>query len=424
MNLKKKYPGLLKEETPAKNTRWRVRVLGQKKRRITLSVDPDHPDFDEHYDAARGGRKLEAKAPVKSVRGTLDELCEKYCEALPKMVAAEKLTQDTLASRVRGLKQACEVTFKGRRMGALEVNLPKQAFVHILDSFEERTGAADTCLKALKAAYLWGEDRGFPEDSPVFRVKSPHVGKGGAKAWTEQDEAAFLAKHGRGSMARRWFFLSKNTAGRIEDIALLGPENIKLREGRAYLGWQPKKKGSKYVLVPLMQELAEELELGNWHEMTFILTDKGEPFASKNSLGNRIAKWVVQAGLKRKVEVEDKETGETKIEERAARSQHGIRKATAQELALSGANVYEIAARLSHSDFKSSAPYVQDVDRERLVETGFDRAQKARQARSVPRHENRGTLEGSSVSKSRVFDDKWQPVGESNPSFQVENLAS
>lgn len=242
MKLQEDYPGLLKEETPAKSTRWRVRVLGNKKRRITLAVAPGHPDFKDHYEAARRGKKLQVRAPVKPVRGTLDELCEKYSAALPNIVSTKKLTTDTMASRVRGLKQACEVTFKGRRMGALDVNLSKRAFVHVMDNFGARTGAADTCLKALKAAYLWGEDRGFPEDSPVFRVTSPHVSKGGAKAWSEQDEARFLARHGRGTMARRWFFLSKNTAGRIEDIAIIGPENIILRDGRAYLGWQPKKR--------------------------------------------------------------------------------------------------------------------------------------------------------------------------------------
>ncbi len=424
MKLEEDYPGLLLEKTPAGNPRWRVRVTGIKKRRITLAVAPDHPDFKEHYDAARRGKKLQVQAPKKAARGTLDELREKYSAALADMVANGKFTKDTMDSRLRGLTQACDVTLKARRMGALHVDLPKEGFVHIMDSFGPRTGAAETCLKALKAAYLWGEDRGYPKDSAVHRVASPHSGKGGATAWTEGDETKFLSEHGRGTMARRWFYLSKNMAGRIDDIVDIGPENIKLKNGRAYLGWQPKKKGSKYVLVPLMWELAEELELGGWHETAFILTAAGLPFKSKNSLSNRIAKWAVQAGLTREVEVEDKKTGEKVIEKRATRSQHGIRKATAHELAQSGANVYEIAARLSHSDFKSSAPYVQDVDRERLAESGFDRAEKARQARGVPRPENRGTPDGSGPSKIRLLEGKWQPVGESNPSFQVENLAS
>ena len=424
MKLEENYPGLLLEKTPSGNPRWRVRILGDRRRRITLEVAPGHPDFMDHYDAARRGKKLQAQAPTKANRGSLDELREKYSVALSAMVTNGKIAKETMESRIRGLTQACEITLKGRRIGALDVDLPKKAFVYIMDSFGPLTGAAETCLKALKAAYLWGEDRGFPEDSPVHRIASPHKGKGGAKAWSEEEEAKFLARHGPGTMARRWFYLSKNTSGRIDDVVELGPKNIKLKNDRAYLGWQPKKKGSKYVFVPMMHELADELDQGDWHEEAFILTAHGQPFKSKNSLGNRIAKWVMEAGLTRDVEVENRDTGEREIEKRAALSQHGIRKATAHELAQSGANVYEIAARLSHSDFKSSAPYVQDVDRERLVESGFDRAEKARQLQSVPRQENRGTPDRSGANKITLLGEKWQPVGESNPSFQVENLAS
>ena len=428
MKLEVEYAGLLLEKTPSGKPRWRVRVLGDKKRRITLLVAPGHPDFKDHYDAARRGKKLQVQVPARAVRGTLDELREKYSAALSNMVANGQLTENTMASRLRGLKQACDVKHKGRRMGALNVDLPKEGFMLIIDDFGAKTGAAETCLKAMKAAYRWGEGRGFPKDSAVHRVKSPHSGRGGAKVWSEADEKRFLAQHGRGTMARRWFYLAKNMAGRIGDTFDIGPENIKLKNGRAYLAWQPKKKGSKYVFVPVMQELAEELKQGDWHEEAFILTAHGRPFATKDSLSNKIAKWVVQAGLTRDVEVENTKNGEKTIETRAARSQHGIRKATAHELAQSGASVYEIAARLSHSDFKSSAPYVQDVDRARLAESGFDRAEKARakahSAQGVPPQETRGTPDVSSVSKIKEISGKWQPVGESNPSFQVENLAS
>lgn len=66
------------------------------------------------------------------------------------------------------------------------------------------------------------------------------------------------------------------------------------------------------------------------------------------------------------------------------RSQHGIRKATAHELAKAGASVVEVAARLSHSDVKSSAPYAKDVERAGLVLSSFERVEKARQAAGVP----------------------------------------
>lgn len=232
----------------------------------------------------------------------------------------------------------------------MDADLPEEAFVHILDSFDARTGAAETALKALKAAYKWGSKRGFPESSPVLGAKSPHKGRGGATPWTSDDESSFLAFHGPGTMARRWFYLAKNMAGRIGDTYDIGPRNSTLKDGRAYLSWQPKKKGSKRVTVPLMRELAEELERGPVHEDAFLVTAYGRPYKSKGALDNRVRKWVCAAGLVHEVE---NERGER--EWKANRSQHGIRKATAHELAHAGATDYEIGTRLSHSDFKSSA---------------------------------------------------------------------
>lgn len=83
----------------------------------------------------------------------------------------------------------------GDRIGSLNADLPREAFIHIRDGFGGRTGAAETCLKALRAAYKWGQDRGYPANSPVFAVKSTHRSKGGAEPWTAADIEKFLAKH-------------------------------------------------------------------------------------------------------------------------------------------------------------------------------------------------------------------------------------
>ena len=61
MKLDRDYPGLCREFTPAGTPRWRVRVQGQKTKRIGLPLgmtDKD-PDFDDAYKAAREGRKYE-----------------------------------------------------------------------------------------------------------------------------------------------------------------------------------------------------------------------------------------------------------------------------------------------------------------------------------------------------------------------------
>lgn len=253
------YPGLCKETMPAGTPRWRVQMSGQKTRKINLppGIGPDHPQFQDYYDAARQGQKFEAK-PIEPVgKGTLDELCKRYLAWLEDQVAAGSYSQLTLGGRRTGLDQArnCLAPKGGKRMGKLQADLPLEAFAHIRDSFGSRTGAAQTCLKALRAAYTWGMEKGYRGRDAVRKVKNTHRQKGGAKPWSGEDEEKFLNAHGRGTMACRWFLLAKNTAGRIGDMHRIGPANDVARsngdETIIFIRWQPKKKGSVEVQVPM-----------------------------------------------------------------------------------------------------------------------------------------------------------------------------
>ncbi|MBP1804664.1 hypothetical protein [Rubellimicrobium aerolatum] len=373
MKMEMVFPGLCKEKSNIGTPRWRVRVEGDKTQKITIPVGPGHRLFEDCYKAARAGKKVTLKELDKPSRGTLDELREKYVEAMTTMIEAGKMSELTKSGRERGLRQACDVEKKGVRIGSLKANLPEEAFNYILDSFGAQTGAAETCLKALKAAYTWGKGRGFPKDSAVFELASPHKGRGGATPWTDEDEAQFLRHHGTGTMARRWFYLAKNMAGRIGDTHVIGPKQIKLKDGHASLAWQPRKKGSKPVEVPVMTELAQELNVGPSHPEAFLLTEYGRPFASSGALGNKIRDWVIQAGLVKTVEV--KSEGNVWAVKKAARSQHGIRKRVAEQIAEAGGTEYEIMARLSHSDPKTAAIYTAKVNRKKLTKSGFERVE-------------------------------------------------
>ncbi len=406
MKIEKTYEGLCEEKTPAGTPRWRVRVDGQKTKKITIPVGPEHDDFEDHYLAARGGVKLIVKEKPKPAKNTLDELCEKFLEWMKVQVKAGNLKQPTLSSRITGLTQArdCLSPNKKMRMGAMSASLPREAFAHIRDSFGVLTGAAHTCLKALKAAYKWGEDHGYPIDSPVFKVKSGHVEKGGAKPWTDAEAEQFLAHHGPGTMARRWFLLAEATAGRIGDMHLLGPQHEIIRNERLYIRFQPSKRGSSEVQLPLPWGFMLEAANLPADAPAYLLTEKGTPFASSNSLDNSVRKWIVAAGLCEPVlDEEDNpvldKKGKPKM--RATRSQHGIRKRRAEQIAEASGSVYEVMAHLSHSDPKTAAIYTKRVDRARLAERAALRAESASAARGVPRPENRGTLDDVMSSKIR-----------------------
>ena len=429
MRVNKNYPGLCEEKTAAGTTRWRVRVEGQKRKKITIPVGPSHDDFDDHYNAARAGQRLDRKPAPKIRRNTLDDLCDRFLGWNQTQVDAGNLSPLTLRNRRTGLTQARDcLSPNGRvRMGSMRVDLPREAFAHIRDSFGTRTGAAQTCIKALRAAYVWNAEHGGPDNSPVLTLKTFHVEKGGAEPWSDEDAVRFLACHGPGTMARRWFFLAEATAGRIGDMHRLGPQHERLRKERLYIRYKPSKRGSSEVQVPLPWRFMLEVAELPTDAAAYLMTERGKPFATKDSLDNRVRKWIIAAGLSSPVLDEEgmpvlNEEGDPKLV--AIRSQHGIRKRRAEQIAEASGSVYEVMAHLSHSDPKTAAIYTARVDRARLAEQAALRAEAAAEARSVPRAENRGTLDDATSCNFTGKSEKWYPVGESNPSFQVENLAS
>ncbi|CAN0597729.1 unnamed protein product, partial [Laminaria digitata] len=88
------------------------------------------------------------------------------------------------------------------------------------------------------------------------------------------------------------------------------------------LSFQPSKKGSAHVDVPVLRQLSEELEPQPRWEIS-ITTAAGQPFALSVSMCNKIQKWTVDAGSPKRG------------------THHGVRKGVAELLAAAGATQYE-----------------------------------------------------------------------------------
>jgi integrase len=275
--------------------------------------------------------------------------------ALAAKVKAGDASKLTVKGHKSLLKYACSLTDPvGDRMGSLDAEIPEEGFVYIQDSYRERTAAADNCIKALRAAYRWGEKRGYQKDSPVFSVEKVHRSKGGAILWTAEDMSKFLAMHKPGSMARLWLLLSLNVLPRIGDVGGLGQLNLKVRKSVQWLEFQPSKKGSAYVAVPALPQLISELSL-HQSRQNFFQTKAGNPFASSESRRNKIQDWTEQAGLPKH------------------RTQHGVRKGAAQLLAAAGATQYEIMSLMAHTQAKISEIYTKDVERAGLAAIAIEK---------------------------------------------------
>lgn len=352
--LKIRFRGYVPETLPSGEVRHRVRVEGQPRQRIRIPVGPDDPAFSEHYHAARAGQKPgEAKPRPPVARMSADELVRDYLDWVEAQVTAGQMSALTLKQRRSLMARSLNtLDITGERLGALHVELPSEAFVMIRDGWGSRTAQADNALKAFSAAYKWAIERGRIQVNPLVGVRRVHITKGGAVAWTAADLKAFLKQHGPGSPARRWLFLALFTACRIGDVILLGRRHEEIRGDQVWLDWQPSKKGSAFVSIPIAPQLLSELRLAKIEGPAYLLTTHGKPYKTPESFRRMVQAWTGQAGL----------TG---------RSQHGVRKAMGELLAEAGCSQHQIMAVMAHTKPTTSAVYTQNADRRRLAEVAM-----------------------------------------------------
>jgi integrase len=338
------FPGLIKQPLPSGATLWRVRVAGNPNKRITLTVTPDHPDFAEHYRAARVGIRMDA--PIAAVDRTIpksvDWLTRLFEDAMEKKVKAGLMHPGTLRQRAQ---------FYARLRadyGAKEMEIPPSRIIAIRDSLAETPGAADNMVKAIRAMFDWAMKAGIVQTNPAKGVARINLGTG-AVPWTVEDLRQYRDHHPRGTMAHLALSLFMFTACRREDVYQLGPRNIKRIGGIERLIWQPTKKGSSLVDIPVLPPLAKAIAAQTVvNPAAFLLTEHGKPFASGDAFGNKFRAWCVAANL-------------------ADRSPHGIRKAAGNILAEEGATEFQIMAVHGHSSPESSKVYTKGARRARLA---------------------------------------------------------
>lgn len=346
-------PGLLRERHRNGAPRWRVRVEGAPGRRLTLPVGPDHPDFLHHYHAARAGEAWAAggAAPVER---SLDWLCTRYLAHLGRMVAAGQMSADTLRQRRSVLTRLCDhPDADGTRYGACDMDAPTGAFIAIRDAWADRPGAADNLVKTIRAVYAWSIERGEIGHNPAAGIaminRRP---RGGAQPWTAADLAAFRARHPAGTMPHLWLTLHAFTACRIGDAIWLGRGNEVTRGGQVFLEWQPRKKGSAPVSIPMLPPLWHATRAVTVVGPAYVLGKRGAPYRSAESLRNQVRRWCDDAGL-------------------PDRSSHGIRKAVAALMAEAGATQHQIMAVMAHTEAKTSEIYTRGASRRALAADGI-----------------------------------------------------
>ena len=337
---------------PSGNVRYLVRVQGKPSKRITLSVGPDHADFHEHYLAARAGSQV-STAVRKCAAGTLGWLVDGYIAHLEALCAAGQASPLTLKQRkpfATEFKTARSTSTrsKGRVYKDLPLSIPQDELARFMDTFTATPGKAKNMLKFLRALFVWGISRGHCGVNPAAGLTVSYTNKGGAKPWTTDDLAKYRKAHPKGTMAHLALSLFMFTACRIGDAYRLGRGNEDTKMGQQWIGWQPAKRGSSYVEVPMLAPLLAATRAQRIIGPTYLLTSHGVPFKSAEGLRNKFSSWCKDAGIEGK-------------------SSHGIRKAAGHLLSLNGATQYEIMAVHGHANASTSEVYTRGADRQRLA---------------------------------------------------------
>lgn len=345
-------PGLTRRIRGGKVT-WRCRVEGDVNRKITLPVAPDHPDFMDHYRAARAGERLAPKRTDAPERGTLGWLMGEYLDHLAREVAAGAASPLTLKER-KSLaayvlaQESSQARSKGREYRGLPMSIPDAELVAFKDRMSGTPGKARNVWKLLRAVYDFGQARGHCTTNPARAVARPaYTTKGGATPWTVADLEKYRKRHGPEGMAHLTLTLFMFTACRIGDAILLGRGHEERHAGVTWLAWQPGKKGSRFVRIPILPPLDRAIRAQKIVGPSYLLTSHGKPFQSPEGLRNRFAKWCAEAGIE-------------------GRSSHGIRKAAGHLLALHGATQYEIMSVHGHANASTSQVYTESVERMKL----------------------------------------------------------
>ncbi len=180
-------------------------------------------------------------------------------------------------------------------------------------------GAANMFLKVMKSAFKWGIESGLIDENPARHVSAVSVKTDGFAPWTEEDLAAYETRHPLGTMARLALDIYLCTSFRRSDGHLLGHQHLK----NGMIRYRTKKEGV-LVELPLLPRLKQSIEATETGDMTFLITSRGKPFSSPESLSGWFRKRCDEAGV--------------------SKSLHGIRKFNAEVVAESGASEQEMMA--------------------------------------------------------------------------------
>lgn len=333
--------------------RWLFRQKGRPS--VQTRAEFGSVDWWAWYDAAS---RAEAK-PVGADRvkaGSINALAVAYYSS-----ADWAILRPTTQKTYRGIIERLRVKHGDKAVATIQA-------AHIrgmMDGKAATPSAANNLLKVMRALMRFAVDRNYRADDPSRAVKPMKNRTDGFYTWTEADIEAFNRRWPVGTRERLAVDLLLYTAQRSGDVRVMGRQNVK--DGYVRVRQE---KTRELVEVPIHPELQRSLDAAPLGQMTFVVTQAGEPFTPKG-FGNWISAAARAAGLP------------------AGAAAHGLRKAAARRLAEAGATAHEIMAVTGHRTLKEVERYTRAAAMKGLAASAMARIASPKQEQTMSNSDDR-----------------------------------
>lgn len=352
--MKLDLPYLMADTDRHGNDRLFVRRFGKK---IRLRERPGTAEFHAAYLAALEVLERATGAPMAPLRknapaGTLGWLAAIYFAS----VEFTSLPPKSQTTR-RGIIESClREPLKPQSkdtMALCPLALLSAAHIKVMrDRRTDKKGAANNRLKYLGGMFSWALEQTPPllRSNPCRDVKRLRYATDGFHTWTTEEVKQFETRWPIGTKGRLALGLLLYTGARRGDVVTFGRQHV--RDG--ILHFTPAKsrlnKNPPPVDVPIFHELARIIEAGPTGDLTFLVTEYGQPFTS-NGFGNWFRNRCDEAGLPQC-------------------SAHGLRKARATIAAERGATDRQLMAMFGWTSERQANVYTKDANRKKLAAAG------------------------------------------------------
>jgi integrase len=220
----------------------------------------------------------------------------------------------------------------------------------------KQPGAANNRRKHLSALCSWAVEKKLMPTNYVRDVKMvPNKRGGGYYTWTEDDVAKFEAFYPIGTKPRLALALLLLTGSRRQDMVTFGRQHI--RDGS--LKFVPKKtlyKRNRASEKPVLPELADIIARSPCGDLTFLVTEYGQPFTAAG-FGGWFRDKCDAAGLPKC-------------------SAHGLRKAAATRAAENGATERQMMALFDWDTPSMAAVYTKAASQKKLAQASVHLMQR------------------------------------------------